>query len=76
MLMLVVVLLLGCSAVDKAEKNVKEEIAGYQLSVVNTGSGYVYQEDGKLYYKPNDYVEAIEIEPKDVVKYGGKILLK
>jgi len=75
-ILILAISLMGCSFIDKAKANIKEEVSGYKVAVVNTGEGYVYKSNGKLYYKANDYVEGVEIGIGDVAKYGGKILIR
>ena len=76
LVLLTLVSALGCTFVDKAKENVKEEISNTDIAVVNQANGYVYYEEGSFYYKSDVYSTPRKVELEDVAMYSAKVLLK
>ena len=74
-LTVILVAMLGCSAIDKAKDKIVNEVKGYNLAVTNTTEGYVYRENGKFYFKADVNSNPKEIDMMDVGEYTMKTII-
>ena len=72
----IAVALAGCSFVEKAKENIKDEVSTYEIGISDTQNGFVYRENGKFYYKPYSSAEPKEIGIEEVATYTAKVVLQ